>query len=301
MQSKFRQLINNRFIRSGALLTVINFIIGFLNYLFNSLAGKALGPARYSEIVTLFSYFFILSVPLTVVTNEIIRRLGQTGSNRLSIIAAWEHWFWQKISRWSFLLIPYALLLIWLPRWTNLTFLSSASILLVLLFTFLSVFYTGAFLGLQLIVFYGIVMLISTLIKLAGPVLVLLSVGNLNTVLLLLVLSALVLPIGGKLLLSSKIKTTKQTMKPVNRRIIQILFTRSLLIITLSTISLNLLNNLDVVFVKKFFQSDTAGLYGAWSLFGKIIFYVLTPVLTTSYIFFSAKEEQRRHHVGNCT
>jgi len=79
------------------------------------------------------------------------------------------------------------------------------------------------------------------------------------------------------------------------KRIIHLIKSRSIMLIFFSAISLNLLNNLDVIFVKKFFSPDLAGIYGGWNLFSKIIYYILGPILSLSFIFFSDKQQKKSH------
>lgn len=292
---KILYLFNNKFLRGGALLTITNFLVGFLNYLFNSLAGKALGPAKYSEITALFSYLLILSVPMTTISTEIIRRLGQIGETRQTVITSWEVWIWSVIRRWSFLLVPYFLLIFIVPRLTNLSADSSVTLQLVLILSILSVFYVASLLGLHLIWAYSLVVVISTLVKLVGPVLVLFQIGDLRSVLVFVSLSSLFMLILAKVFLQRTVGKVLSYRPLINKRLSQLIFSKSIIYIFVTTISINLLYNLDVIFVKKFFPAQEAGLYGAWNLYAKIIYYVLSPILTVSFIFFSAKEQKKRH------
>jgi len=51
------------------------------------------------------------------------------------------------------------------------------------------------------------------------------------------------------------------------------------------------------MFVKKVFDAEQAGIYSSWSLFAKIIFYVLGPILTMAFIFFSSKKHEIKHQI----
>src|SRR3990167_10800062 len=93
MKRFINKLLINRFFQGGMVLTSTNLILGFLNYLFNSLSGKLLGPAKYSEISALFSYLVIFGVPSAVIQTEIIRRLGQAGTDRLKLVKSWNEWY----------------------------------------------------------------------------------------------------------------------------------------------------------------------------------------------------------------
>ena len=48
--------------------------------------------------------------------------------------------------------------------------------------------------------------------------------------------------------------------------------------------------------VKKFFSPIDAGLYSAWSLFAKIIFFLIGPLISISFIFFSNKNNRHQQN-----
>src|SRR3989344_3767766 len=102
MKKFIGKIFFNRFFQGGMVLTTTNLILGFLNYLFNSLSGKLLGPAKYSEISALFSYLVIFGVPSAVIQTEIIRRLGNAGPDRFRLVKSWNEWYIKKIRKWKF-------------------------------------------------------------------------------------------------------------------------------------------------------------------------------------------------------
>jgi O-antigen/teichoic acid export membrane protein len=58
---------------------------------------------------------------------------------------------------------------------------------------------------------------------------------------------------------------------------------------------MQVLNNLDVIIAKKLLSSTDAGLYGAWNLFAKIIFYITGPIISLSFIYFSSNKYKKYH------
>ncbi|MBI2641204.1 hypothetical protein HYW87_01245, partial [Candidatus Roizmanbacteria bacterium] len=217
MRKSIISFLNNKFIEGGILLTVSNFLNGFLNYLFNSLSGKILGPAKYGEITALFSYLFITSVPMAVLLTDILRRLGQAGKEKYITVKMWEQWMLQKLHRWKFFFILYLFLTFPVAYVTNLSVLFSFTLLSILLLSFISVFYTSTLLGLQLFFGYTLVTLISTITKLLGPILIYFRLDGLTTIAFFLVASTAALIVGGKILLTRTLKKTKK-VRPVSSK-----------------------------------------------------------------------------------
>src|SRR3989338_8017881 len=232
MKRFINKLLINRFFQGGMILTVTNFIVGFLNYLFNSFSGKLLGPEKYSEISALFSYLFIFAVPSSVIHSEIIRRLGYAGKNRFQLIKSWEEWYRKIIRKWNFLLIffvPFFIFII--PPLTNLSLIYSFTLMILILTTFFSIFYTSTLLGLHLFFLYSIVLILSTLTKLIGPVLVYFGIDGATTIAVFIMLSSVILVIVSKINLERTLKKIK-TRYSSNKKLYHLLFNRQIIILT---------------------------------------------------------------------
>ena len=131
-----------------------------------------------------------------------------------------------------------------------------------------------------------------------GPVLVFFKVDGLYTVAFFLIMSSFSTVLLGKLYLNRLYKNVSISGIKVEKKLRQLFLNRWIIITTFSLLGINLLNNLDVIFVKKFFTSEVSGGYGAWSLFARIVFYVLGPIVGMSYVFFSSHEQQEKHQRG---
>lgn len=292
------RISKNKFFRGGVFLTAASFINGFLNYLFNSLSGKVLGPSGYSEIAALFSYGILFLIPVQVIGIDLIRRIGEKGVDRTSFVKAWDLWFVAKIKRWWWLFIPYFLQTLVLTKITNLSPIFSFTLLATTLLTFLSAFYLAALQGLHLFFIYSVIGIIATLIKLIGPVLVFFKIDGLITVALFLILSSLSTVAFGQFYLGRLYKNVSISGIKVEKKLRQLFLNRWIIITMFSLLGINLLNNLDVIFVKKFFPATASGSYGAWSLFARIVFYALGPIVGMSYVFFSSKDQREKHLRG---
>src|SRR3989344_1859191 len=210
MEKFFRRLYHNSFFQGGMMLTITNLIVGFLNYLFNSLSGKLLGPAKYSEISVLFAYLVILGVPASVIQAEIIRRLGNAGNKRIELIKSWQLWFFSFFDKWKYLIIFYVFFFILIiPSLTNLTLLYSLTLMVLLLMTFFSIFYISALLGLHLFFLYSLTLILSTIAKLLGPLLVYIGIDGSATIAIFIVISSVTLVLAGKIGLDRLLRKVK--------------------------------------------------------------------------------------------
>lgn len=300
MQKKLKAIINHQFIQGSFLFTISNFIISSLNYLFNFLSGRSLGPNGYGEIVAFFSYLALFSIPLTIVSSLIIQKIGSNNANRFSLAKSLEFWILSKIKRWWFLLIFLVLLAPFLPQITNLSPLTSYLLILTIAISILSIFYSSNLQGLRIFHIISAVSIVTAIIKFSGAFLASLNLGNLTTVLILIIVSN-IFNFGASFFFFKNITQNIKIKEKVEKRIVNILLSPYFFLASVSIISITLLGNLDIVFAKKFFSAKDAGLFSAWSLFAKIIFYLASPLITLSFVFFSDKknaEEQEKILLG---
>lgn len=293
MRKQIINLSKNKFFQGGVILIFTNFFIGFLNYFFNSLTAKTLGPKGYGEIIAIFSYSTVLAVPIAVFSADIIRRLGEKGDKKIDAWLVWRDWFLNKLKKYRLLVIPYFILTLFFSRIANLSLLSSFFIVFNLFISFISVFYTAGFQGLHLFSLFSIFSLIAVIIKLAGPIAVYFHLDGINTILIFLILSCFI-----PLIIVDVIFKKKFNHKPdyqIKNNTFKIISSSSFIFTLFSLIGLNMLSNIDVMYAKKFFSAETAGIYGGWSLMARIVFYFISALTGIMYIFFSDKEQKTKH------
>lgn len=288
-----RELLKNEFIRGGMFFTISSFVINILNYFFNLLAGRALGPSGYSEITTLFSYVSIAATPIIVFSTFVIQKISLSGKNRYVFAGSLEQLLWLKLKKWWFVVAAMMLFSPLVPKLTNLS--TFAGFLLVpFIFLFFIVTFYGAILqGLRLFFLFGILGIFGTLLKLLGAILVFAGIDGTTTIIFCILLSAILPIVISFLQLRAylRIKITTPIIR-IRKSMLSLICNGQFLMILTSTLALTLLNNADIVFVKKFFTPQLAGIYGSWSLFAKIIFYSLGPLIAISFIFFSSNKNK---------
>lgn len=293
MKKTLRKYWRNEFIQGGFIFTLSSFIASVINYLFNLLAARGLGPSGFGEITALFSYMAIFSVPTTVMTLVVIQKVGSKGKNSERFALSLEDWFFRLVKRWWFLLIPLFSTAFFIPRITNLSPLSGYVFVPLLLLTFLGAFYGAIFQGLKFFYWFAIISNVAVLLKLLGSVFVILGVDGLGTIMTFLILSGVIGLLAYRVIMKKYIVVRRiSRVKTIQKRLTDALFNKQVIITFLSIFALTSLNNIDIIFVKKFFSPTNTGIYSSWSLFAKIIFYLVGPAVTVSYIFFSHKKNE---------
>lgn len=287
-----KKIWENEFLRGGAFYSFSSFIIHLMNYFFNFFAGRSLGPKGYGEIVALFSYSTIALIPTAVFSTFLIQKIS-SAKNQVAYTQALEKLFWLKIKIWWIFAIPTLLIIPFFSKLTNLTHIASGSLFLLVLLSFLSTFYGAALQGLKLFISLSLIGIFATLIKLFGAVIVMVGVDGIEIVILFVIISSAFLFIASFFSVHTHLRKKNNTkLEFIERGILHLLKNRQFVVIFISTLALISFNNIDVIFVKKFFSAKDSGIYASWSLFAKIILYALGPLTTVSFVFFAGNKDQ---------
>lgn len=299
MKKIVRMILNNTFSKGSFLLTFASFVVYAFNYAFNFLVGHSLGPAGFGEITSLFSYQYISMVPVLVLTTMIIQKISNA-ENPYLVSKTIEYFFWQKIKKWWYVGFVGLAFLPFLPDLTNLSPIVAFSLFPFFILGFLTSFYTAALQGLHLFFAFSLVSITAAFIKLMGGIAVALHIGGITTIIIFLFTSSLYTLVESykqcKRIINKNMLPINSELIKIDRRIVHIIKNRQFYFTLFLVFALSIFNNIDVIFARKFFSAFDAGIYSAWSLFAKIIWYALTPLLLVSFIFFSNQKKQVYHH-----
>ncbi|OGK08648.1 hypothetical protein A2767_00785 [Candidatus Roizmanbacteria bacterium RIFCSPHIGHO2_01_FULL_35_10] len=293
---KTSQLFNNEFLQGGFYYFLSSLFINLLNYLFNFLVGRGLGPINYGEISSLFAYAYIALVPTQVFSAYVIKKIGSSTVDQLNYVKSLEYSFKKKFGKFLLLFLLLFLTTPLVSAFTNLRIISILIMLIIILVGYLGSFYSGALQALRYFFVFSLLGLIATFIKFMGGLAIFLGVPSLLLVYFFLLISALFMFLSNYYYLKFKLSRLLKDKIEINSRpVINVLKNRQFQILFLSTLSLTLLNNADLVFVKKTLSGYESGIYASWSLFAKIILYAIGPMLAISFVFFSAKSQTNKH------
>lgn len=292
----FKKMAQNSFFQGGILITAANFIGGFLNYLFNIFVGRALGPSGYGEITTLFSYLTILSIPVGIITQLIIIKIGSKKDNIL-YTSALINWLILKFKKYWMIGILFVCLIPFIPQLTNLSPIIGYSLIPLVLLAYVIGLYDGMLQGLHVFFWASVIGILAVFIKFLGSVIVLHVWQQIGIIILFLVLSSVIKGIISHIKLSQIIKTVSKKPPVLSKNLISLLTDPQILLTSISGAAILILSNADIIYVKKVFSAEEAGIYGSWSLFAKVILYILGPIITVSFIFFSSKKYEAHHRL----
>ncbi len=291
-----KKVVGNSFFQGSVFITISNFAGGFLNYLFNIFVGRALGPAGYGEITTLFSYLTILTIPIGVIIQLIIIKIGNKKDNIL-YTAALINWLILKAKKYWIVAILVACLIPFVPQVTNLSPVIGYSLIPLVLLAYITGLYDGILQGLHVFFWASVIGIASIFIKFLGSVVVLYLWQQIGIIIIFLLLSSLLKGVLSHIQLAKIIKQVSNKTPTLNKNIVALITDPQILLTSISGAAILILSNADIIFVKKVFTAEEAGIYGSWSLFAKVILYVLGPLITVSFIFFSSKKNEKYHQL----
>jgi len=293
--STFARHLKNSFVQGSLIFTTATFIGSFLNYIFSLVVANKLGPVGFGEVTTLFSYTTIFSVPMAVSNMVIIQKIGSNSERGLSYALTLERWFYEKLKKRGLLLLPLLFMTPLIQRLTNLSFYSSASIVPFVALSFIAAYYSALLQGLHLFVWLSTLSLVAIAIKLVGAFSILSEATGILNVVIFLFISLTMMIIGSFFVMRKVGRGHEIIQSKLKKRVLRSIFQRHVLITFISVLGLTLFGNADIVTAKKFLSPEQAGTYSSWSLFAKIILYIIGPLLTVSYIFFSSLKNKQNH------
>lgn len=293
MRKKISALFRNEFIQGGIVVTGASMLVNVINYLFQSAVAHSLGPTGLGEIAALFSYASIVSVPMVVLSMLVIQKIGAAKENKFNKAFQIEQYFIHQLKRFfpiiiiSFITIPV------IPRITNLSLTTSAIIIPYIFLTLITLLYSALLQSVKLFAIFSAISVVGVIVKVMGVLTVSYFTIKLLGIFIFLLLSLLITFILSRLYLYKNMKLVAQKYEPIDKKIRTILLSGEFLITLFSLLAITAFNNIDIIFVKKFFSYADAGLYASWSLFAKIILYILTPLISVAFVFFSNRQEEK--------
>lgn len=272
MKAIYRTFLQNPLLTGSFVMIIGSTLANVVNYLYHLLIGRLLGPSSYGELVSLISISGIIGIIPSSVGLVIVKYISQsTDKNAKESLISWLSIKTFQLS--SIICIILLLISPLIQQFLHISnFINVIGILLTGLFS-LPTFYNRAILqGLLMFKQHILSILSENLAKLfISIILVYIGFNVLGGVLGLLISTIL------GWFLTYKYLHKFITKKPKYPKVINSMFT-DMLPIAVQSISLTLLFTSDLILVKHFFSSYNAGMYGALSIMGKIIFFSLSPI-----------------------
>lgn len=268
---------------SGSVIMIFgSFFTSFVNYAYHLILGRMLGPDNYGDLASVISLIGLLSIVPTAFGLVITRVISQAGEKDVNSVAN----FFSKKTLFSGIIIFF---LITLASPLIARFLNIGNVWLIIIgagsfiFSISSIFGRAVLQG--LLKFSNLVLsqLSENIFKLVVAV-VLVYVGFSTSGALF---GAAVGPLLGWLIAYVFIKYlfNEKKYKPIDIKPV-VIYTIPVLALSVSVTSIY---SADLILVKHFFDSYSAGLYSALSFLGRIIFFAASPITGVMYPLVSRR------------
>lgn len=265
---------NDALLKHAIIVLLASSVGGLLNYLYQLLMGRMLGPERYGIFGALLSLVYVLTVPVQTIQVSTMRAVSRFQANgRGGDLDFLIRHYVKRVSFWSVLLtVSIFAASSFIAHFLRLPSIVPVFILAVLLIfqLFLPIF-NGALQGLQRFLQLGVNQVANFGSKLLfGVVLVSLGLG-VEGALSGIIFGSLIGILFGIFFLRdifSKI--------PAHTGIPEMSFYS--VYTFLAFLFITLFYNVDMLLVKRFFESTPAGYYGAASMLAKAIFFSTIPI-----------------------
>jgi len=286
-QDLVKRFFKSRLITGSFIMTLGAGLGGGLNYVYHLLMGRMLGPSDYGVLAALISLSYILSIPVGALSLVVIKFASALkGKEQIGAIKVLFKGTNKKLLPVSLLIL---LIFIFLtPLIVSFLHLPSFWLFIVILLAFfVSIFYTISRAILQgLLCFSSLVVsnVLGALIKLGVAVVFVIWGFKIYGALFGILVGGIVSYIFTLFFLRFLFQKKPQKLKLNNREIISFALPSFL-----STLAFTSLYTSDVILVRHFFSGQESGFYGALSTLGKIIFFVIGPVIAVAFPMFSER------------
>lgn len=285
---------------SGSTIIVAGSMVGnIFNYLTTLSMGRLLRVEEYGILASLISLFNIFIVfqasAITVFSKFAASFLGQGKESMVGVLFKKGTEYLGIVS--LYICLP---ILIFSPLIAKFLHISNIFLVIIigisLFFNFLQSAANGILQGLLKFISYSFLYIFATVIKfVAAVVLVFMGLHVLGATLGILI-SALVSYAVSVIFLLSYIKKKNLTHLVVPN-LKKELYDYGLPVL-LSGIGLTLMYTMDIILVKHFFSAASAGQYGALSLMGRSIFFVVSPITFVFFPLVIHKRERKEKLLG---
>lgn len=300
------RLRNNHLITGSALFFVSTTIVNGGNYLFNLLLGRWLGPARFADVSIIITLFLLLTF-ITAGFQQTAAKFAAIHSAEGDQVRLYALRRWLNRRSWLVGILVCLVISGGAPFWQTFFHTSSPWIFVIfgigLPFYFVQGIDRGLLQGQMrfgiLAVSYQAEMWVRLLVGLLLVAIGWAAEGAVFGLTLSIVATWLVADAAlrtGKQRSDQEAHAAEQTsavnLTPAERQAIY----QFALPVLLAEVSLILINNSDVLIVKRFFDSVAAGHYAALALIGRIVFFGTWSVVITMFPLVAQKAQRREPH-----
>ena len=268
-----------RGLHAGAIVLVGVIAVNAGNYLFHLLSARELGPASYSDVVSLLALAGLIGLPLGGVQVVVARRVARLAA--AGDAPGLRAFFQLGLLATGVVSVAVALAVVVLSPviqgWLGIGSLGAIMVTGTLTIpALLTPIALGVAQGLQRFTLLSLSLAASTAVRLATLVVVLALGFGVTAVLAATLVGSLVALAVPLARLDDNLRGTRASRPALSRRAL----TTSLLPVVVGLLAITALTTADVIVAKAVFDDHEAGIYGSASLVGRVILYLPAAIVT---------------------
>lgn len=286
--SILRRVTNSTLIKGSLLMFIGNNVANFGNFLYNLFMGRLLGPEKYGELGAILSIMILISLPLGIFNLLLVKIISsywgkkEIGAINSILVTLTPHLFFLGLIFTGVLLLSKTFLLDFL----NLeNFLPIIIVSLSFVLTGPSILARAALTGTLSFSYMTLNSLIETTLKVVISVVLV----YLNFQLVGALLGPIIGGIVVYLLTLVELKAVLGGVKDLKKWRFERKMFHQFFSLFLGTLALTAFITVDIILVRHFFPSPIAGEYTALSTIGKIIYFIVGPVITVMFPVISSR------------
>lgn len=278
----FTKQINNVFITQSGIMIFGSLVAGFLGYAFHIVTARFLEVARYGDLQALLSLFVIFSVPTQAILLYAIQAVSSNylrgGDFLLQLVLKMKGYVFLSMVVVGFLSILYVPII---KNYLNLPSILEVVVLVVVSCVgFLGALYQGVCIGKKEFFAVSFSGVINALLKLVFATLFLIYFGTVFSAVFAMLFASVftLIYLSYQVFGGFSFNRFCSDFSFLKLSKLKKLFNKSKAVFLFS-LFIALLTVLDVLLAKHFLTSHEAGLFGAFSVLGKIIFWIASSVI----------------------
>lgn len=287
---RFKNYIFDSQLLSGSLVMIISSVlVNFGNYIYHVLMGRMLEPTSYGALISLITIFYFLAIPSLALGTVVMKFTTiYKAKNDYQKLFSLFRLLSEKIVLLGIVVILFFIFASGLiTEFLNIS--ESGAVVLVgsfFLFSLLTTVNNGILQGLLSFNFLSANNIFSTILKVGFAILLVKMGFGVNGAVAAVLVSYIFPYIASLYPIRFLWKHNSLGIKIERKEIIDYTFPATLAILGMTS-----LYSIDIILVKHFFPSYDAGLYGAISVIGKIIFFASSTISIVMFPIISEKFE----------
>lgn len=263
-----------------------------MNFVFNRYAAITIGPSGYGDIVSLFSWLSVLTIPLAVMHVVIVKYIGSHGPG---VAVPVEKRILHLFRTGG---IGIALLVCAIPFVPSITHLSPVTgyvLVPLAILTCFAALYDSLLQSVKQFAWFSLISVGAVAIKVSGVFVGMVFPDPLVVMLVFIVCSYSVRIFVSRYSFHTPNVPEKEASHMSEKTFLRLITHKHVALSAVAISMTTLLSNSGILYVKQTRSAEDAGLFAAWMVASQVLLFIIGPLISMGYIFFSSEQTKAFH------